>query len=205
MVAFDETQPGLVEMRGDDVVIASFEQSEEVVGVAISDGRLLATLGQPLQPILAHRLQHSKARFPLAAFLLAQQALVDEGSNAAENIKRTFRAGDHLRSLDGAAPSKDGQPADNSLLLQGEEIVTPGNGVAHRLLSCRQSPCPSGQQRQAHFQALEQRPRRQDPDEGRSQLNGQRQAIEPLTDRHDRRVVCRQREVCTGRPRPLDK
>ena len=116
----------------------SFEQSEEEPGVAISDGRLLAARRQPLQPELAHRLQHPEARLALDALLLAQQALVDQRGNAVEDIERPLRVDDRLGRLQRAAAGEDGQAAEEDLLLRGEQVVTPGDGVAHRLLPRRE-------------------------------------------------------------------
>ncbi len=50
---------------------------------------------------------------------------------------RSLLVDNRLRRLQRAAASEDRQAAEVDLLLGGEEIVTPGDGIAHRLLPCR--------------------------------------------------------------------
>ncbi|MCC2629686.1 MAG: hypothetical protein K0S14_3336, partial [Thermomicrobiales bacterium] len=84
--------------------------------------------------------------------------------------------------------------------------MTPGNRITHRLLPRRQVAGASRQQRQALLQALEQRVRREQLDEGRGQFDGQRQAIEPMANlRHSRGVGSGHREAGLHGLRPLDK
>ena len=73
---------------------------------------------------------------------------------------------DRLRRLQGAATGKDRESTEVDLLLGGEEIVTPRDGITHRLLPRRQVTGASRKQRQALLQALEQRVRREQLDEG---------------------------------------
>ena len=52
-----------------------------------------------------------------------------------------------LRRVDRAATGKDGQAAEDGLLLGREQIVAPGDGVAHRLLPGRSGAGSAGQER----------------------------------------------------------
>ena len=67
-------------------------------------------------------------------------------------------AGDSRGRLQREAADKDGQPAEEDLLLRGEQVVAPGDGVAHRLLAGRQVAPAAGQQRQPLLQPGQQRP-----------------------------------------------
>ena len=83
--------------------------------------------------------------------------------------------------------------------------MTPGNRITHRLLPRRQVAGASRQQRQALLQALEQRVRWEQLDEGGSQFNRQRQAIEPMANLRHSGGVGGHREVGLHGLRPLDK
>jgi hypothetical protein len=167
---------------------------------------LLPAGGQSLQSILAHRLQHVEPRFSLELLLLTEQALVDEGSNAREDIKASLGIDDCLGRFDGAAAGKDGQLAKQCLVCGREQIVTPGDGITHRLLSGRKRTRPAGQQRQALLQALEQGLRRQDLNEGRGKFNRQGKAVEPRADLSDRgSVLIRDFEIRFDRLRPRNE
>ena len=157
-------------------------QGQAPGGESVSGRFALATGFQLLQPILAHRLQHAEARLALDSLLLAQQTLVDQRGHAGEDIERPIRTRHRLRRLDRAAAGKDRQPAEEDLLLRGEQIVAPGDGIAHRLLACRQGAGAARQERQALLQPLQQGLRREDFDPRGGQLDGQRQPVEPGAD-----------------------
>jgi len=90
------------------------------------------------------------------------------------------------------------------LLARVEQVITPGDGVAHGALPRRQVACPAHQQGQALVKARQQRARRQHLDPGGGELDGQRQPVQAVADRGDRGGVLRgEREVGPDAPRPL--
>ena len=98
---------------------------------------------QLLQPELADRLQHPVARTSpsgSASGLVCSRALVDQRPEPLQDVDPGLaRRGDHrLGRLQGAAADEDGQPPEQRLLLGREQVVAPGDGVAHR-------PQPGGQ------------------------------------------------------------
>ena len=103
--------------------------------MAVSDRRLLTGRGQSLQGEFPHRLQHQVARFAAWTVLLPQQALLHQRRHAVQDVDRqVVPAGDRLGRLQREATDKDGEPAKETLVLRGQQVVAPGDGVAHRLL-----------------------------------------------------------------------
>jgi hypothetical protein len=109
-----------------------------------------------------------------------------------------------LDGLQRAAPHERPEAAEQPLLLLGEQVVAPADGVAEGLLPLRQVSRAAGQEREAPAQPPEHRLGVQQPDPGRRQLDGQRQAVQPLADLGDgRRVLGGDGEVWPDLPRPL--
>jgi hypothetical protein len=61
---------------------------------------------------------------------------------------------DHLRSFEREPAGKHGEASKQFFLRRGEEIVAPGDRVAHRALSRRSITRSALQQRQAMLQAI---------------------------------------------------
>src|SRR4051812_43931306 len=93
-----------------------------------------ARCSEPLKPELAHGLQHQIARLIVRTEHLTQQALLDESDDAVENGKRSHWSGHCLCRLQSEATSKDGKMPEHPLLLGCEQVIAPGDGVAHRAL-----------------------------------------------------------------------
>ncbi len=90
------------------------------------------------------------------------------------------------------------------LFLRRQQLVTPGDGIAHGLLPGRRVPLSSRQQRESVGQARENFPRRQDIDAGSGKLNRQGQSIQLPADLPDRRRVCLvERKLGADRACPL--
>ena len=124
----------------------------------------------------------------------------------AKTSSGSLRTRHRLRRLDRAAAGKDGQAAEDGLLLRREEIVAPGDRIAHRLLAGREGAGAARQERQPLLQPLQQRLRREDLDPRGGQLDGQRQPVEPGADLgHGGRVGSGHGEVRLDRLRPLDE
>jgi hypothetical protein len=103
--------------------------------VSLSYGILLPCRCEQVAPVLAHRFQHPKARLTLAVFLLAQQAALDERGDAGKGIDRPILTSHGLGRLQRATACKDGQAPEHDLLLGSEQVVAPGDGVAHGALA----------------------------------------------------------------------
>ena len=168
--------------------LALFGEGEKIGRVAAAHLVQLTGRVKSFQPELTHGLQHREARLPVHCLHPLQEALVDQGGDSVEGIdaKLTARVGDRLRRLEGASADEDGQAPKEPLLRRGEQIVTPGDGVAHRLLAGRKISPAAGQNDQAALQTRQQRGRRKHFDPGRGELDGERQSIETTTDRRDR-------------------
>ena len=107
---------------------------------------------QLFQPIFAHRLQHSEAALAPRTILRPQQTHVRKLGNTVENPE-TLAHG--LGRLQREAADEDGQAPKQDLLVCRQQIVAPGNGVAHRPLARRHIPRPAGEQRQPLLQSGE--------------------------------------------------
>ena len=206
MLAFEHIQPGRV-AGFEDLRTGAFGQSEEEPGVAAS-AWLSPRRSLPAAPA------RTRAPSPASGSAARPQRPPPAAAGScrpARPCPRRHRAC-RLDSTTASAASMVQPPAKtasrrNSACSSGvEEIVAPGDGIAHRLLPGRQGPRPSRQQRQALLQALEQRLRWQHLDEGGGQFNGQRQPIEARADLgHGRGVGSGHREVGFHRLRPLDE
>ena len=142
--------------------------------------------GQALGGELADRLQHQVTRRP-GRPQLPEQALVHQLLQAVQHADADAgpRAHglDHLQ-VDTAPEDRAGRQQLPALI--AEQVIAPLDGGAQRLLAVRQVTAPAGQQPQRMLQPLQDRLRRQQPDPRRSQLDRQRQAIQPAHDPGDR-------------------
>ena len=111
---------------------------------------------------------------------------------------RSRRVADRLRRLKVKPPAKTASRRKSACSSAGEQVVAPGDRVAHRLLPGGQVARAAGQQRQPPLQPGEQRRRREDLDARGGQLDGQRQAVQAAADLGDRRR--RSRRSARSRP-----
>ena len=77
---------------------------------------------------------------------------------------RTLRPGSPwhrqpLCRLETEAPGEDRQAAKERLLSRAEQVIAPGDGIAHGLLASREVAAAAGQQEQALLQPVQQRGR----------------------------------------------
>ena len=86
-------------------------------------------------------------------------------------------------------PLKTDKRRNETLLGLREQVVTPGDGIAHRLLTFGQITGAAGQERQTAVEPGEQGRRTQDVDAGRGQLDCEREPIQVLANRRDIRRV----------------
>ena len=126
MLALDDIQPGRIAVLG----VAPFEQREEEPACAAAWRRPLAARFQPLQPELAHRLQHPEARLarrplPLAAAGSCRPARRCTGETSRVPPGRRPPPPPPACSRRRRRPGGGRAPAPP----RGEQVVAPGDGV----------------------------------------------------------------------------
>src|SRR5712692_10352409 len=100
----------------------------------------LYTCSQLLQCILANRLQEQQACFAPLLLGLLEQVLVDQRSHSIQHLSGliTERGGDGLSCLKCAATHENGEPPEETLLPGAQQIITPRDRIAQRLLAQRE-------------------------------------------------------------------
>ena len=133
--------------------------------MALADRLCLAARLEALAPEFPDRLQQNKSRLTCRTHDRSQQTLINERCQAVENrrgdggfapLRRCRWTGEYtiaslpsgpacyrLDRLQDAAASEDGEAVKQRLLWLGQQIVAPGNCVAHRLLAWRHVTSPS--------------------------------------------------------------
>ena len=130
---------------------------------------LLRRGGQSFEPVLAHRLQHAERGFRVLPLFPPEQALVDERRERA----RTSRPGPSASPATASAASRvqpageDGEAAEEAVRSGVEQVVAPGDRVAHRSQPGGLVARPAVEQRQAAVEAGQQGCRREDAGPGR--------------------------------------
>ena len=135
--------------RGHNIARDRLRQATAQAAWASRTAALLPAGRQPLQRVLADRLQHAEAGRAVEADLTRLIRLVVERapirSRTEEAVSpsgprdRRPNTPDRLRGLQGEAADEDGQAAEERLLGRGEQVVAPGDGVARIVRRrCRQ-------------------------------------------------------------------
>ena len=188
-------------------------QRQEVLGMP-PPRRIVAAGGQLLGRELAHRLQHREARRGVG--IERQQArrdsrlwaVSDSMTTTTSGRRRAVDAGarsaarpclrhpaDRLRGLQGAAADEGPEAPEDRLLRGAEQVVAPGDRVAHRPVARRRVALPAGELGQPLVQPGQQRGGGEERAARRRQLDRQGQPVQPPADLGDgRRVVGCQRE-----------
>jgi hypothetical protein len=157
-----------------------FRQAKKVCGVGRPQTCALAPRRELFAGILLNRLQHDEAGLARHTLLLTHEVLheilVDEGRDAIEHPKRRFpfEGADGLHHLQGAPADEYGQAREKQLLVGREQVVAPVDGIAQRLLACRQVTRTPGEHSQPAAQLPEQRLGWQNMHPRGRQLDGQR-------------------------------
>jgi hypothetical protein len=166
-------------------------EGEHVLRVSASQLVDLAALIEPVLRKLAHRFQHREA-----VVVPANETELEESRDIAR-----VRSTDLLGSLARPPAAKDREAGEQVLLRLVEQVVAPGDCGRQRALPGRRVPT-AGQDRQMSFQPVGKlrciraaRPRG-------GELQGEREAVEPLTDPADGRTVPEAGIHFTG---PLDE
>ena len=105
--------------------------------MAAAHGLAVAALGQPLERVLADRLQHPEAGLAGGHGLRPKQAVVQQRLDTGDDVELEV-AGDRLRSVQSEAPDEDTEAREERLLLCAQEVVAPLDRGAQR-------PVPLGQ------------------------------------------------------------
>src|SRR5262247_1618616 len=92
---------------------------------------------QTIQSVLSNRFEHPEATLA-RPFLLAQQALVDQGRYSVDHIETRIRPSASEHGFDGghrAAAAEHREAAKQQLLVRRQRVVAPGDRLAKCLLA----------------------------------------------------------------------
>src|SRR6266566_8965791 len=109
----------------------------QVVGsVSLPGGLQLLTRGESLQPVLADRLEHQQPWFLPLLLGLLHQVFVDERGDPVQHVCHSIADSTGYRSyrLQGTPTDEDREAPEEPLLLRTQQIITPLNRIAQRLL-----------------------------------------------------------------------
>ena len=165
--------------------------------VPAGDRVVLAARHELIEGELADRLQHAEPQVAVGALLAPHQTLVEQRLQVLGD-RRGSSSRDGRRRFEVEPADKDAEAAEQRRRLRLEQVVAPGDGVAHGLLAGRQVARPIAQQPQAILHLRQQRLRREELDPGRRQLDGERQPVEGAADRGHRGC----RRLVEGQCRP---
>ena len=148
-------------------------------------------IGEPFLPVLTNRAEDGEPRLIGAIRVLhpAHEAVIEQRIQAVKD--RCAHVAYRFGCLDRPASRKDGHLIEQRPLVRAEQIVTPSDRVAQRLLPRWRVARSAGQQRQWLLQTGQQRSGRKRLASRRGQLDRQWEAIQPATNRRDRSRVCR--------------
>ena len=166
-------------------------------------GRLeLAARHQQLVGVLAHGLEQPVARPAQRGLVGGDDRLVDE---AREHVDREPRR-DRRRGLGVEGGHEHGQAPERRLLRGLEQVVAPLDRGSHRPVAGRGEPRAAAERAQPRLEIGEDLRRRHDADPRSGELDRQRQTVESLTQRRDRRArLAVGDELGVPLPRPLDE
>jgi len=168
----------------------------EVGTVLVAHGLLLAARRQLFDRELADRIEHAVARGAVRPLFPLDQTLVDKGADGVEDGHLVRQAADGRGRRQVEAAGEDAQAGEQRPLAPVQQTVAPGDRGSHGPEPLRQIARAAGQQGQAPVEPGQERPRRQQIEPGRGELDRQRQAVQPPDDLgHGRRVAGGEHEV----------
>ena len=177
--------------RAAQLLVRPFGDPGVVLGVAAPGVVQVPGPLQPLERVLADRLQHADAGLAVGAVGHRDQADVQQPGGQIQGIgpdplgvRAVLWRGDRGQRVQVAAPGEHPGAAERLGQVGGQQVVAPGDGVPQGLLP-RRLPDVGGGQVDAAAQAGQQGPGGQQPDPGRGQLDGQRQPVQALADGRD--------------------
>ena len=110
---------------------------EVEAGMAAAHGLAVAALGEPLERVLPHRLEHSEAGLAFGHALGAKQAVVQERLDPVDHVQVEV-AGHGRGTVEREAADEHAEAREERLLVGREEVVAPVDRGAKR-------PVPLGQ------------------------------------------------------------
>ena len=179
-----------------------FREIQEVRRVPGGDVSPLSGLREPLERVLADRLQHAHARDRWPSSSTASRLCLASDSTSVEQVDgdnpaRILVGADRLDGVEGGAAAKDAESGKKRLLRRFEEVVAPVDRGAERLLPCGEIARSAGEEGQARLQPCQELRGRQEPGARGGQLDGQRQPIQ-TAGRWRRRRRCSRAECEVG-------
>src|SRR5215207_424600 len=187
-------------------------QVKEPCGMALLRLRKLSTDDQLFGRELLDGLEHGEARIgPRIRFdrlLEANQTRVMESFETIEDRHWGIgpEADNRLRLIEGPAAGKYRQPSEQGLLRRIEEIMAPADRSPQRLLSLGSVPATASQEREAAVETRQDRLRGQQAHARRSQLDGEREAVQAAANGDNRfRIVFCELEVVLHRAGTIDE
>src|SRR5215210_149261 len=174
VLLFQLVQPRRI-LWAPELRLGFFRQGQEVFGMGASYGFCVVALLELFQRELADGLEHHEARLGTLAFLLPQQALVQERGNYIQRVlgKVSSWVAHRLYGLQGAPARESRQPRKERLLPLVEHLVAPRDGVPEGPLPLGQVPRPAGKQLEAAVQSRQHRLGREQLYPRRCELYGQ--------------------------------
>ena len=189
VLLFETSQPvGL--LRTEQFPVRLLDQCKEVVSMTLPNRLGASAFYEALPGILPDGLEQSVAKARVA-LLDSDQALIDERGQEIEHLAifDLVAGADPLRRLERPPTGKYRKPPHQELLVVLQEVVTPVDHRAQRLLARERRARSSSQEAEAMIQPAidlfdgeRSHPRRR-------QLDRQRDPIEPMADGNERRGV----------------
>jgi hypothetical protein len=194
--------------RGAQPRVGGLGQVQVAAGEGVPDPVLLASLGQPLQAVRAHGLEHPvpRARHRVGALARGDNRLVDQAGQRWEHLLggQQLIGADLLGHGQRGAGREDGEPAGQHLLVGGEQIPAPVDHGPERPVPRQRDPAAAGEQREPVVQPLGELGRGKGPQPDGRQLDGQRHPVQgPADPGHLVRVARAELEVGPRGNRPV--
>ena len=111
-------------LRSEQCRLGLLRQLAVETGVAAADVIAVAALGQPLEGVLANRLQHPEAGLAAAMRLRPEQVVVQERLHSVDDVE-SGPSDDRLCAFESEAADEHCEAREERLLLRAEKVVAP--------------------------------------------------------------------------------
>jgi hypothetical protein len=177
--------------------------------MSVPERRELTGGTRPIQRVHPQGLQEPVELLPAGLLVHSHEVLVDQTTHRVEHSDRVqvaYRGRDDLRSLHREGAGEDTEPAEDHLLGLVQSVMTPANRRSQRLLPGQHRPRTAREEVEAIVELDGDLLGRHLPAAGRRQLQGERDAVEPMTDLGDGGCVgLRDHEGRAGPASPIDE
>ena len=184
-------------------LVVAIEPRRPPASVEVAQLIELARLRRSFERVRPQRLQQPVPRLAVHSDLGDDHALVDQPCDHFEHVVGVDvpDACDHcLRRFEREGPGEHAEPAERPLLHGLEAVVAPPDRGGHRLLARHGRPRSAREQAEAVVELAADLGRIEVPAARRGELDGERDAVEPMADL-ERRLVChRRRETASAEP-----